>query len=554
MLLSEKITGFLLLSLLFCNELNSETVYVGIYNNPPKLEINRKGKPRGIFVDVIENVAKKEGWKIVYMEGTWDEGLKRLENGEIDFMPDIAVSDKRKTRFDYNRIAVLSSWLHIYCRKNDTLNSLSSLNNKNIAVLKGSIQQSVCLETCRKLGLKFNIITCPDYQTCIEYVASGKAYAVIVSRFYSYRQEFKSGLTPTSVILHPTSLHFAVKRGENKKLLNAIDKQLAKMMDNPGSKYYKSLSYWLNEQPCAFIPRIIIWIGITITLVVILLFALNVILGRLVKKRTREIEIKNKELAQALENLKNAQDNALKRERLYAIGQMVNGIAHDFNNLLTPIISGVDLICDESINDPEYVKHNLDMIRSAALYGSEIIKRMQSFSRNAIPDEEKSVIDLNYAVKEVLKLLKPGWNNHKKEKVNIEIGFQAGDNVEILAKLSNICELILNLLINASDAMPHGGLIEIITENRGGIVSLTIKDNGVGMTEEIRKKCFEPFFSTKGANGTGMGLAMVNRIVKEHGAIMDIVSSEGSGTKFILAFSYYKSSNEFKKETKFSVS
>lgn len=549
MTLLSKVTGFLLMVLLTCSESIANTVYVGVYDNSPKIENGQRGKPNGIFVDILEHVAKKEGWEIVYVSGTWSEGLRRLVNGGIDLMPDVAFSRERETRFDFNRIAVLSSWLQCYCRKNDTLNSLSSLDNKTVAVLKESIQEKACMEICRKVGINVNLVTCNDYNECIESVQSGRAYAVIVSRFYGYRQKFENALVPTSVIFNPTALYYASKKGENRELLNAIDKHLAKMMDNPGSDYYRSLSYWLNEKPYAFIPRVIILVAITGILLLLLGFALNITLGRMVFKRTKELEEKNRELTQALNNLKTAKDEAIKRERLYAIGQMASGIAHDFNNMLTPVTSGLDLIHSESSGCPESVKQNLELIRSAVQYGTEIIRRMQNFSRITISGDDRNMVDMNSTVKEVIKLVETGLKgNSQKNRGNVEIGFEPGENVLIFASLSSFYEIVLNLIINAFDAMPQGGRIKIITENRGEYVSLSVEDDGLGMTEEIRSKCLEPFFTTKGSNGTGIGLTMVNSIVKEHGGNMEIISSVGKGTRIILVFPGCINSKPGKKE------
>src|SRR5690554_6290114 len=97
MTLLSKVTGFLLMVLLACSESIANTVYVGVYNNSPKIECGQRGKPHGIFVDILEHVAKKEGWEIVYVNGTWSEGLRRLVNGGIDLMPDVAFSRERET-------------------------------------------------------------------------------------------------------------------------------------------------------------------------------------------------------------------------------------------------------------------------------------------------------------------------------------------------------------------------------------------------------------------------------------------------------------------------
>lgn len=515
------------------------TVRVGVYDNPPKIEMGGHGKPRGIFIDIIETIARQERWNIQYVYGTWESGLSRLENREIDLMPDMAFSDNRNRRFDFNGLAVLDSWLQVFGKKDHAITSVSSLEGKTIVVLKGSIQEQASEEMRDRLGLSFRLAVVPDYAATVRLVESGKADAAIVSRFFGYLRTREDPLVPTPVILRPTSLHFAAPKGRNADLLAAIDRHVADMMNDPHSAYYKSLSFWLSEQPRSFVPRSLIWAMIAGAVALLFFFGLSLGFRWQVRKRTEDLRKKNLELQTALKALKNAQDEAIKRERLYAFGQMTSGIAHDLNNLLQPILNytGLMLRFPEKLGDRRMTLSQLEAIKSSAQHGAELIRRMQAFCRSTQRPDVQDRLDLDAIIREVVDLAKTGWTVPSQSNTQgIESVLTLGRNTEILGRRSDIHEMLLNLVLNAVDAMPEGGRLEISTENREGTVAITVKDTGVGMTDEVRENCLLPFFTTKGDQGTGMGLAMVRHIVTEHGGQIRVDSKPGSGTRIIMTF------------------
>ena len=105
--------------------------------------MGKDNKPQGIFIDIIEHIAKIEGWKLIYIEGSWDDGLRRLLNDSIDIMPDMGYSDPRSMLFDFNKITVLPSWVQVYTNKGLKIESVSDLDGKTVSVLENSIQQEL---------------------------------------------------------------------------------------------------------------------------------------------------------------------------------------------------------------------------------------------------------------------------------------------------------------------------------------------------------------------------------------------------------------------------
>lgn len=523
--------------ILNCQTIHARTVKIGIYDNPPKVESGTNEKPSGIFIDIIEYIAKQENWRIQYMHGDWEGGLARLENGEIDLMPDVAYSKERSKRFDFNQLAVLSSWLQIFSRKNIHIASIEDLNGKTVAVLKKGIQENVIRELRSNFNLNFTIIPLPDYESTVDWVESGKADLMLSSRFYGYKEEKPTRLVSTPVVLHPTTLHFASAKGRNADLLSAIDKHVSEIMNDPGSVYYQSLVYWLHEQPKKFVPFIIVWILVAISVALILAFILNFFLRWKIKQRTLELQEKNRELLNALNELQTARNEALKAERLHAFGQVAGGVAHDFNNILVPILGYADLLLQDpqELEDKENVRENLEIIRTASERGVHLVQRMKHFWR--LNEEEEEMIPINQVVQEVVDLAKGRWKGHSfsgAQDTKVRIHMDKG--LEIFARRSELHALFLNLILNAADAMPNGGAMDISCKKVADHIKMTFRDTGKGMTEEEKQKCLEPFFTTKGEDGTGMGLSVVAGIVAEYGGQIDIESFPGKGTCFIITF------------------
>ena len=271
-------------------------VAVGIYENAPKVFVDATGRPAGVFVDVIEEIAKSEGWHLRYVTGTWGEGLDRLERGDIDLMPDVAHSADREKIFDFHKVPVLSSWFQVYARKGSRIHSILDLAGKRIVVLERSVQQEAFERLANGFGLNATLIGLPDYRNCFAKVADGEADAAITNRFFGMMHAKQYNLADTAVIFNPSNLYFAAPKGRGASLLAAIDRRLGVLKQDPGSIYYRSLKRWTSEKVEFVLPVWIQIVGLVVGLALLLSVAGSFILKSRVNQRTRELETLNRTL------------------------------------------------------------------------------------------------------------------------------------------------------------------------------------------------------------------------------------------------------------------
>lgn len=268
---------------------------------------------------------------------------------------------------------------------------------------------------------------------------------------------------------------------------------------------------------------------------------------RLLRENRRlvdNLQLSNRELNNEIAERKRLEEQLIQSQKMEAVGRLAGGIAHDFNNLLTPILGYTQIALGSNTIEDNIRKH-LQEIHTAANRASNLVRQLLSFARQEII--EPRVIDVNELIIEtddmLLRLI--------------------GEHIELVTKTSpspatiktdpgQIEQVLVNLVVNARDAMPDGGKLEIETYHvsvvgnhspdnpeltAGDYVVISVRDNGIGMTEEIKTRIFEPFYTTKGVGkGTGLGLSTCYGIVAQHGGLIKVDSSPGNGTTFKIFF------------------
>ncbi|MDR3556250.1 MAG: ATP-binding protein [Syntrophobacteraceae bacterium] len=228
-------------------------------------------------------------------------------------------------------------------------------------------------------------------------------------------------------------------------------------------------------------------------------------------------------------------DKIAQSEKLAALGTMAGGVSHDFNNLLMSILGHIQLILPQ-IEDEE-IRRRLESIEKAVYDGSNTVRRLQRFTeRERDPRAATPVVDIDEAVKDVVELTRPRWKNlMERSGRTIDIRRDIQQNSLAAINPSDLREVLTNLLLNAIDAMPQGGIIAFSSYPRGEELFLEVSDTGIGMTRDVSERIFDPFFTTKGIGNSGLGLSVSWSLISRHGGDIQVKSKPGKGTTFVIS-------------------
>ncbi|MDX6445817.1 MAG: hypothetical protein QOH71_2891 [Blastocatellia bacterium] len=229
---------------------------------------------------------------------------------------------------------------------------------------------------------------------------------------------------------------------------------------------------------------------------------------------------------------KQERERAARADKLRALGQLASGVAHDFNNSLAAILGRAQLIL-RRVKDEELVR-SLGIIVTAAEDAAATVRRIQTFARKSVA-AELELLDVGSLLGDAIEITRTRWQNEARaEGSNVEVTLNAEPGLLTLGNASELREVFVNLIVNAVDAMPHGGSLNICCNRNGNRLRLRFADTGSGMKEEVRERVFEPFYTTKGVHGTGLGLAVSYGIIERHQGLISVESKLGRGTTFYI--------------------
>jgi len=258
------------------------------------------------------------------------------------------------------------------------------------------------------------------------------------------------------------------------------------------------------------------------------------------KQETPFVVIDTAMISQAYDDLRQTQQQVMQQERLRALGQMASGIAHDINNALSPAALYTQILRERETAISDESRERLAIVQRAIEDVANTVARMREFYRPREARLEHAPVDAGKLLHQVVDLTRARWSDMPQERgavirlhEQVEAGLPA-----IMGADSDIRDAVTNLLLNAVDAMPEGGELTLraAREPESGRIAIEVRDTGLGMSDEVRARCLEPFFTTKGERGTGLGLAMVYGMVRRHEAELQIESAPGKGTTMRLLF------------------
>lgn len=259
--MSKYLLKFIIVSIFSFSIINafSTNLIVGIYDNNPLVYIDENERPQGLFVDILDEIAFKENWKLEYRFDTWSNLLQLLANEEIDILVNIAYTEARKNLYSFNQTNVFVNWGKIYSRRNLNINSFLDLEGKIVAGVEGDIYFQSLIDILKSFSIEFTILPVEDYVDVFLAIEEGNADAGTVNRMYGmkYFQDYK--IDDTVIIFRPTELRYAAPLNKRSIILSTIDFHLNQMKRDKNSVYYKSLETHVagNYEPNKNVRKVI---------------------------------------------------------------------------------------------------------------------------------------------------------------------------------------------------------------------------------------------------------------------------------------------------------
>ena len=251
----------------------------------------------------------------------------------------------------------------------------------------------------------------------------------------------------------------------------------------------------------------------------------------------QSLEKTNADLMDALKQLSQAQEGLVQKERERAFSEIAGGVAHDFNNILMLISGHTELLLDQQNSDRERVEKSLEVIKKASLDGQHIVRRLRGLYAPRLSCDSVERVDINTIITDLYSLTSARRKEDAmRNRGYIEFHSDLRPIGDITASPAELNEALLNILLNAFDSMPDGGTVSISTRQLGDSISVRIGDTGHGMTSEQKKHCLDAFYTSKGAEGTGLGLSEAASIVKRFKGAIQVDTEVGLGTRFTLTF------------------
>ncbi len=377
----------------YCNEI----LKIGTYPNNPIIFENAEGKIDGFFIDIINHIASKEGWKLEYIHNTWEKNLELLKNKELDLLLGIAYTEKRDLYYDYPEEGIILTWGQIFTSKENEIQSILDLHNKDIGVLKNDIYYigDVGLKILAdKFKINTNFIGFDNYNVILEKIENKEINAGLIPRLYGISRSQEYNVKKCPVVINPIELTAATPENHKPYLLKALDRHLKELKNDESSYYYQRLEYWTSryEKPeMPFILKVaLILVYITFLLFIFIFF----IIRKQVLVKTKKLRKNEKLLEKNKQKITELHQVALKMEKANSSSEIYNLIVETAKKILD-----LDL-CTFSINENKELKtvainSNSSSIRIDTPGASNIKKINQEYkSKYSFPVENIGVLQI----------------------------------------------------------------------------------------------------------------------------------------------------------------
>ncbi|UFS71694.1 transporter substrate-binding domain-containing protein [Geomonas sp. RF6] len=339
---------------------------VGLYDFKPLIFKDENGSPAGLYVDVINHVARKEGWQVRYQYGTWKETYQALLDGRLDLVPCVGVTEARKGEVDFGEQALFLDWGVIYTRPGSGIETIFDLRGKRISGLHGSVYTDGLKQTLRQFEITANFLEEGSYLQAFRDLEQQRCDAAVSTNLTGLQFEEKFHVRRTAILFTPVKLGFAVKKGANRELLASLDREIGALKADKGSLYYERYEYWVNNLEKDRFGAVV-WLACAFLAVGL------AVAGRIAWVSSREVR---------------------QKKELLELSEL------SFKNLIESMLQGValhELICDETGKGVDYrfLMVNASFERLSGVTGEQVVGRT---AREVFPDSEPQWLEIGEAV------------------------------------------------------------------------------------------------------------------------------------------------------------
>ena len=512
------------------DSVSSITVKVGLYENSPKIFTDEEGKASGFWPPIVEYIASKEGWAIEYVHGTWTECLARLENNEIDMMPDVAYTEERATLYAFSTETVYVSWSRVYARKGVDIQSILDLEGRNVAVLKGSVNVEGP-EGIKRLVSAFHVsctfIELDSYDKVFETVDSGDADAGVVSKDFGNLHESDFDVVRTAILFQPASLYFAFPKNSSVTpyLIQRVDYRVKELKEDTDSIYYQALERWLGIIPAGktVIPTWVRWALLGVVVVAFAFAVMSFFQRSRVKSKSKEL------MAETAERRKFEELNKLKSD-------LLSMVSHELRTPLATIKGYATMLMDydKRLTNDEKTQ-SLVSIEKATNRLNRLVDELLDMSGidAGLLKLETEMADpamvIGQAVAEA-RVRAPDYA--------FDVDVPAEGLPPVRMDIARIRQVLDNLLDNATKYAANGKKVAVSARQHDGDVLFTVTDHGPGIPEQELERIFDRMYrveqqSGPSAKGLGLGLPICKALVEAHGGRIWAESQLGEGSRFV---------------------
>jgi PAS domain S-box-containing protein len=287
------------------------TLRVGVRDNPPIVSLGPGNVPHGIAIDFLADVAAKEGWKLTYVVATWAELLVMLENGDIDLLTGIAITEERARKFDFTHETLVGNWGIVYQGADAGIASLVDLRGRRVALVDGSIHAKAFAELADRFGIHVVPVRAKDFREVLALIAEGKADAGVTNRIFGLVNAPRYRVQPTPIIFNPVEIRYAVPKNRQGDVLAVLDSHLALQKRDPRSVYQRSVERWLAAPVPWRLPMWLTWSLAGGGVVMVVALAGAWYYRRQFMARARDIMRANRELRRSEQNFRNLIDGSI---------------------------------------------------------------------------------------------------------------------------------------------------------------------------------------------------------------------------------------------------